>query len=83
MKGSTLIFGGAIIGLSLTAFSFIKWNNSSVYAEVDTVEELGKPEIDPKVINDDELKPTDFDFKVLYDNEVKPNFYLVFLISSE
>ncbi len=75
MKGSTLIFGGAIIGLSLTAFSFIKWNNSSVYAEVDTVEELGKPEIDPKVINDDELKPTDFDFKVLYDNEVKPNFY--------
>ena len=75
MKGSTLIFGGAIIGFGLTAFSFIKWNNSSVYAQVDTVEELGKPEIDPKAINDDELKPTDFDFKVLYDNEVKPNFY--------
>lgn len=75
MKGSTLIFGGAIIGFSLTAFSFIQWNNLSVDAEVDTVEELGKPEIDFKVINDDELKPTDFDFKVLYDNEVKPNFY--------
>ena len=75
MKKSILIFGGALTVFSLTAFSFIKWNNSAVEKEAIIVEDLKESESDLNVSNDEEITASDFDFKVLYDNEVKPNFY--------
>jgi len=60
MKKGILIFGGALMVFSLTAFSFIKWNSSTITTD----------EVLIKVVEE-----SDFDFKVLFNNEVKPGFH--------